>query len=153
MFVASPEVVASICMGAVNDGVKFCTLGTNSRSYSTHEKKVPIKPSHIYIASINKVSLKLSFPSHEYLLQEAANCTYFRDPTTWGMDSAVPFSSIIPEPLDIKSVVTPQKKTLRLVWGWERVRSPFLFDPGFFSIAANTVDFEVLLHTKVFFPL
>jgi hypothetical protein len=82
MFVASPEVVASICMGAVNDGVKFCTLGTNSRSYSTHEKKVPIKPSHIYIASINKVSLKLSFPSHEYLLQEAANCTYFRDPTT-----------------------------------------------------------------------
>jgi len=50
-FVVMPELLASLCCGAVAGGVKFCTLGSDSCTFSTHSKKVDIQVNSLYIST------------------------------------------------------------------------------------------------------
>jgi hypothetical protein len=50
-FVMTPELMTSLCCGAITGGVKFCTLGSTSCSFSSHTKKVPVLATHIYIST------------------------------------------------------------------------------------------------------
>ena len=50
-FVLTPDLNAVMCCGAVAGGVKFCTLGEQSCSFTTHNRKVEVSPGHVYIAA------------------------------------------------------------------------------------------------------
>jgi hypothetical protein len=40
-----------LCLGAVSNGLKFCTLGADQCSFTVHSKKVPIEVGALYIVS------------------------------------------------------------------------------------------------------
>jgi len=45
-----PELYDQLCLGAVNGGVKVCTLGGDVCSFATHSKKAEVHQGHLYIA-------------------------------------------------------------------------------------------------------
>lgn len=50
LFVLSSDLVPQRCLGAVNGGVKFCTLHSDMCSVSAHVKKVAVAGDHVYIS-------------------------------------------------------------------------------------------------------
>jgi len=50
-FVVTPELLDTLCCGAVAGGVKFCTLGSRSCSFTTHQRKAEVFPGHIYVSA------------------------------------------------------------------------------------------------------
>lgn len=153
VFVTTPEVIASICMGAVNGGVKFCTLGADTCSYSTHEKKVSVKENHIYIASTNKSAF-----SHHYLStglltrDELTALTMETRPLEEWIQLFHSFQQL-PEPFDIKSVVTPKKRKLRYEEEDEEVNLLSSLIQDFNAITSSDEDFEVFIQAKDFYPM
>jgi hypothetical protein len=51
VFVATPDLLDKMCLGAVAGGVKFCTLDETSCTFSTHAKKVAVRAGSIYIST------------------------------------------------------------------------------------------------------
>ncbi len=49
-----PEFLRSLCLGAVSKGLKFCTLGAEACTYSTHSMKIKVVPKDLYIMADNK---------------------------------------------------------------------------------------------------
>ncbi len=47
----TPDLLENLCFGAVSGGVKFCTLGAASCSFSTHVKKVEVFSNHLYVST------------------------------------------------------------------------------------------------------
>ena len=55
LFLLSPDVKSSLCQGVVKGGLKFCTLGAGTCSYSSHlKKKAVLDENHLYIAADNR---------------------------------------------------------------------------------------------------
>jgi hypothetical protein len=50
VFELMPDLINSLCCGAVGGGIKFCMLGSGVCSFSTHSKKVHLEPGHLYIS-------------------------------------------------------------------------------------------------------
>jgi hypothetical protein len=50
-FIMTPEFFTSLCCGAVAGGVKFCMLGAQTCTFTTHAKKVSPLLNHIYIST------------------------------------------------------------------------------------------------------
>jgi hypothetical protein len=48
-FVVTPESLDTLCCGAVAGGVKFCTLGSRSCSFTMHQRKAEVFSGHIYV--------------------------------------------------------------------------------------------------------
>jgi len=52
LFLLSPGMKSSLCLGLVKGGLKFCTLGKGSCSYSSHlKKKASLQDDHLFIAA------------------------------------------------------------------------------------------------------
>jgi hypothetical protein len=48
LFVLAPELLPQLCLGAVNGGVKFCTLPCDKCTVGAHTKKVAVQASNVY---------------------------------------------------------------------------------------------------------
>jgi hypothetical protein len=48
VFLLTPQSLPELCLGAVNGGVKFCTLAREKCSVSAHSKKVQVDPNHLH---------------------------------------------------------------------------------------------------------
>jgi len=51
VFVVTPELHASLCCGSVAGGVKFCTLGADACTFTTHSKKVEVLVNSLYVST------------------------------------------------------------------------------------------------------
>jgi len=51
VFVATPDLLDKMCLGAVAGSMKFCTLDETSCTFSTHAKKVAVCAGSIYIST------------------------------------------------------------------------------------------------------
>jgi hypothetical protein len=51
LFEMSVDMLRSLCLGSVGNGLKFCTLGESQCSFSTHSKKVHMAQDTLYIAA------------------------------------------------------------------------------------------------------
>jgi hypothetical protein len=49
VFVLNPECASQLCLGTVNGGIKFYTLGRDKCTFSTHSRKVNVDLNHVYI--------------------------------------------------------------------------------------------------------
>lgn len=49
VFLLTPASLSELCLGAVNGGVKFCTLAREKCSVSAHSKKVQDDSNHLYV--------------------------------------------------------------------------------------------------------
>lgn len=110
IFVTYPDMLSKLCCGMVNGGVKFCTLGVDHCSYSTHSKKVQVLPHHVYI----KAGSKAAFSHHKIPVSnfsvEQLQCLLGE---TRSLDEwATLFSTINEKPISkpLQSVATPARK-------------------------------------------
>jgi hypothetical protein len=51
LFEMTPDLLSSLCLGIVGNGLKFCTLGATQCTFTTHTKKVKVSTDTLYIAS------------------------------------------------------------------------------------------------------
>jgi hypothetical protein len=51
VFVATPELIEDMCLGAVAGGVKFCTLRKADCSFTTHSRKVEVARGVVYLSA------------------------------------------------------------------------------------------------------
>jgi hypothetical protein len=49
VIVLAPELLANLCLGVVNNGVKFCMASCSDCTVGSHSKKVMVNPDHVYI--------------------------------------------------------------------------------------------------------
>ncbi len=47
----TPDLLESLCCGAVAGGVKLCTLGAGACSFLMHSKKVEVVTNHVYVST------------------------------------------------------------------------------------------------------
>jgi hypothetical protein len=47
--VLSPELIESMCLGTVNNGIKFCLACALECTVGTHAKKVAVVQDHVYV--------------------------------------------------------------------------------------------------------
>lgn len=66
VFVTTPDLLDTMCLGAVSGGVKFCTLDSSVCSFTTHAKKVEVRPGAIYISTGRQSAF-----SHHYALVDS----------------------------------------------------------------------------------
>jgi len=138
----------------VNGGVKFCTLGVEHCSYSTHSKKVQVLPNHIYI----KAGPKAAFTYHKIpAAQFSVDQLHQFLGETRPLDAwAALFSSINGQQASavIQSVATPAKKRKQCYatededsegLGFE-LRELFDF---LASLRTNSQDFETIMSPSV----
>lgn len=110
IFVTTSEVLSKLCLGAVNGGVKFCTLGVEQCSYSTHSKKVLVQPDHVYILAGPKAAYSNHFiPVDKFLPDQLQQ---FLGETRSLEEWIQLFNTINARPVGrtIHSVATPAKK-------------------------------------------
>jgi hypothetical protein len=63
LFVLAPDLLLQLCLGAVNGGIKFCTLPCDKCTVCTHSRKVALEGNHLYInAGQNAVYTNPSLP-------------------------------------------------------------------------------------------
>ena len=60
-FVTTPDLLEKMCLGAVAGGVKFCTLESSVCSFSSHTKKVEVRPDAIYISTGRQSAFSLHY--------------------------------------------------------------------------------------------
>jgi hypothetical protein len=49
IFILSPELSDTLCLGSVNNGIKFCMASGKECTVGTHSKKVAVEHHHIYV--------------------------------------------------------------------------------------------------------
>jgi len=52
VFEMTADLHCRLCLGTVGNGLKFCTLGGDQCSFTSHSKKVPTEVGALYIASV-----------------------------------------------------------------------------------------------------
>jgi len=154
IFVATPEVLSKICRGAIGGGIKFCPLGQDSCTYSTHAKKVQVMENHAYI----KAGLKAAYTQHHLdtsLFGVAELQTLLQEMRS--LDEWVHlFHSFngLPDSTPVSSVVTP-KKHKQQYWDGDPQAEPTLEElstliSSLMASQSETEDFENLIQSKDF---
>jgi hypothetical protein len=154
IFVTYPDVLDKLCCGMVNGGVKFCTLGVEHCSYSTHSKKVQVLPNHIYI----KEGPKAAFTYHKIpAAQFSVDQLHQFLGETRPLDAwAALFSSINGQQASavIQSVATPAKKRKQRYATEDEDSEGLGFElrellDFLASLCTNSQDFETIMSPSV----